>query len=462
MKKATILIHCIVCPRNMVLKIQIKDFLIANGWTIVPASQYKQCDMIVFCSCGFSGPAKDISMKIIGDTHARINRMKNPPLFVVTGCFVPIARKEVEGIHDGPCFGCLPNDLKNFDALIDAQVKINDVPVRTNIADEERVQNVMEGRFPITKLLNMASRANTWFRRKYYQLFSLDTKDLYSFDEYQMGERVCCIITSTGCYGKCSYCVIRLAKGRLKSRPISEIVETAEKGVAEGKQWVSLVADDNGVYGKDIGTNLAQLLTSLTKIKGDFNILIDSVGPLHFLEMYDELMGPFESGRINRLLLTIQHVNKRILDSMNRPYDVELFKKRLEDFTARFPDCVLDMHVMPCYPGETEEEFQELIDFLEWYIELNPLNEFKVFLYTKHPNALAAKIEGHIPRSVVKKRMFRLMKLKTAHSYKRLKIKFREIPQLNVRAGYIMLWGFNVLAEMLAIVLYWNLFRRER
>jgi len=383
MKKALVLIDYIGCPRNMLLKLRIEDYLKANGWSLASPSEIKSCDLVTFCTCGVTYPEQRRDFQIIRAVNERIADLNDAPMFIVTGCLPPINKKELVQIHNGPAFG--PRDLDQFDILINATTRIADIPNRSQVMTSERVKTVIERQkyVAVFKLLDMVQRTNATIRQAYYKIFKRylphDPQSILPFDHYQMGDDTWCVITSTGCLGNCSYCSIKTAKGRLKSRHPQEIIKESRQGVGLGCKWIALIADDNGVYGRDIGTNLVALLRELSAIEGDFSILIDSLSPKDFIEFFDELMGVFTLGKIKRICLAMQHVNPRILSSMNRSYDVDVLKQRLRTLATALPTFAIDAHVIVGYPGETEQEFEELASFVEWLLKLNPSNEFKIF-----------------------------------------------------------------------------------
>ena len=278
-----------------------------------------------------------------------------------------------------------------------------------------------------------------------------------------MGNETWCILTSVGCLGNCSYCAIKFSKGKLKSRPFADILQEARQGVNAGYKWLSLIADDNGVYGRDIGTNLAALLKEVSEIEGDFNILIDSLSPNHLIETFDDLMAVFQKGKIRRICLTVQHVSPRILSSMNRYYDVYVLKQRLATLTTALPDLILDSHFIVGYPNETEEEFDQLISFARWLFELSPKNTFKQFAFSANPGTAAAQLEWQLSSRLIGKRMRKLNRLQRAHRRKMSRQRVRQMPRsLGQRlacAGLAYVEAISLIVGNLLAKIEWKLSR---
>ena len=410
MKKALVLIDFVGCPRNVLLKLRIEDYLKANNWALVSPSEINSCNLIVFCSCGFIYQLQNRSLHVVSAVNKRICNFNNRPMFIVTGCIPAINKAALLQVHDGHAFG--PRQLDHFDTLINATTKIAGIPSRNEVMSSERVTVSIQSSRCLAiskKVFEIAKEANAALINNYYRTFKrylpCEPQNAFPFDYYQMGDETWCVITSIGCLSNCSYCAIRFAKGRLKSRLPQDIIEEARQGVELGYKWISLIADDNGVYGRDIGTNFAALLRELSSIEGDFGILIDSLSPKHFIEMFDELMNVFNTGKIKRLCLTLQHVNSGILSSMNRSYDVDKLKQCLRTLSTILPTFIVDTHFIIGYPNETEGEFEELVSFAKWSLDRNPVNSWKAFPFSANPGTLAAKLDNQISKEVIRKRL---------------------------------------------------------
>lgn len=408
-KKALLLIKWVGCPRNVLLKARLADYLEANGWSLVPLGELKSCDLVVFCTCGFTRPQQERHLRLIDRVHRHIARTAKPPVFVVAGCLPPIlGEKELAAVHRGPAVGV--RELDRFDSLISAATGITKIPWRNKVKSSERIEVIVRGKpilgFSVSYSIKRAFfKARCAFHRVLGRPAPIDTEyAMHPFDSYQMGDESWCVLTSLGCRGKCSYCAIKLSKGRLTSRPLQDVMDEIREGVRQGYRWVSLIADDNGIYGKDIGTDFGALLREINSVEGDFNLLIDSLGPHHFIEFYDDLGGLFESGKMKRICLAIQHVSPRILDSMNRPYDGSRLKECLRTVSAGASPVVADGHFIVGYPGETDSEFDELLSFARWFLDLNPRNAFKVFEFSANPGTAAARLENRVPPRVIAER----------------------------------------------------------
>ena len=168
-----------------------------------------------------------------------------------------------------------------------------------------------------------------------------------------------------GCNNRCAYCVIPSIRGKYRSRPVEAILEEARGLAQKGVKEVILVAQNLTHYGKDLrdGTSLASLLRELVQIDGIRWIR------LHYLyphEMTDELIDLIaaEHKIVKYLDIPLQHVNNAILRRMRRPETKEIIVEMLDKLRARVKDVVIRTSLIVGLPGEGEEEFQELMDFL--------------------------------------------------------------------------------------------------
>ena len=166
-----------------------------------------------------------------------------------------------------------------------------------------------------------------------------------------------------GCLGNCSYCITKLAKGKLFSYPEELIVDAVKKSKAR-EIW--LTSQDCGAYGQDIGTDLPGLLMKILKIKKDFLLRIGMMNPNHALKFADELIEIYKDKRIFKFIhLPVQSGNDEILLRMNRKYKVEDFVSIIEKFRENFPQITVSTDIICGFPGETEEQFSDSLKLIE-------------------------------------------------------------------------------------------------
>ena len=162
-----------------------------------------------------------------------------------------------------------------------------------------------------------------------------------------------------GCLGKCSYCCVHFARGRLRSYPIDEIVERVKLDLVSGAKEVWLTSQDTACYGKDIGTSLAGLLRRICEIEGDFFVRVGMMNPDNALGMLDELVEAYKDKKVFKFLhLPVQSGDDEVLKLMNRRYTVEDFKTVVQAFRKEIPRLTLSTDVICGFPGESVEAFE--------------------------------------------------------------------------------------------------------
>jgi len=169
-----------------------------------------------------------------------------------------------------------------------------------------------------------------------------------------------------GCLGSCTYCITRLARGKLKSVPRDEILRMVERAVISGHREIQLTAQDSGAYGMDIGTDLPALLDAVCEIDGEFRVRVGMLNPNHALPLLDKLLDAYEDDKLFKFLhLPVQSGHDGILKAMGRKYKVEDFKKIVSAFRSKYPDMTLATDVILGYPGEGAEEYAATRSLIE-------------------------------------------------------------------------------------------------
>jgi len=218
-----------------------------------------------------------------------------------------------------------------------------------------------------------------------------------------------------GCNNRCTYCTIPSIRGPLMSRPIEE-VETEFLGLLEaGYREFNLIGQDTTSYGKDSGKNVRDLLARLLAVKGDYFLRLLYMHPKGIDdELLDLMCG--EDRIIKYLDIPIQHSEDRLLASMNRGYSRRELEGLFEKIREKMADAILRTTVMVGYPGETEEEFNDLCDF----IVQREFDNLGAFTYSREKGTPASRLKGHLPKGVKKKRYQRIMELQKDISKRRL------------------------------------------
>jgi len=169
-----------------------------------------------------------------------------------------------------------------------------------------------------------------------------------------------------GCLGSCSYCCVVFARGRLRSYSLEEVVARARRDLASGAREVWLAGQDMGCYGRDLGTNLVELLKGVCSVEGDFFVRVGMMTPNYVREMLNDLIEAYENERVFKFLhLPVQSGDDEVLLRMRRFYTAEDFKNIVHTFREKIPNITVATDVICGFPGETEVEFRRTERLIE-------------------------------------------------------------------------------------------------
>ena len=204
-----------------------------------------------------------------------------------------------------------------------------------------------------------------------------------------------------GCDNRCSFCAIPLIRGRMRSRTPEDIVSEAKELAAGGVREVNIIAQDTTKYGKDLfgEPRLSMLLKELDKIEGFELIRLLYLYPD---EIDDELIDTIASSKkiAHYIDLPLQHISDALLKKMNRRGDSAQVKNVISKLKAKMPDCIIRTTFIVGFPGETEEDFEELLSFVGDY----DFDRIGVFKYSPEEGTPAAKMTGQVPEKVKQER----------------------------------------------------------
>lgn len=338
------------CSKNLVDTEVMLRTLYDAGFELTPDEG--EAEIIIVNTCGFIESAKRESIDNILDV-SRLKTDGKCKHIIATGCLVERYREEVM------------RELPEVDALIG-------VGSLSHIA--EACSAVMRG-------------------EKYISFDDKETSPLGGERILTTAEHTAYLKIAEGCDNKCTYCAIPLIRGRLRSRPIEDIVKEAKDLEALGVKELNLIAQDTSRYGLDLygEYSLARLVRAITE-----NTSIPWIRLLYCYpdKITDELI---EQMRTNDRLLPymdipIQHISDKILKRMNRHGGSELIKQTIAKLRERIPGIVLRTTAMVGFPGEDEEDFEELCRF----IKDARFEHFGAFTYSPEEGTAAAELDGEV------------------------------------------------------------------
>lgn len=169
-----------------------------------------------------------------------------------------------------------------------------------------------------------------------------------------------------GCLGSCTYCCVVFARGDLRSYSIPDIVNKVKKELKTGTKEFWITSQDVGCYGKDIETNIIELLQTLCNIKGTFYLRLGMINPNMVLPIIDDLIAVFQNSKMFKFLhLPVQSGDDFILKKMNRFYSIQDFKDIITKFRAAIPEITIATDVICGFPGENLNAFSNTIQLLQ-------------------------------------------------------------------------------------------------
>lgn len=346
------------CPKNQIdaeiMLARLKD----KGFTLTADAGL--ADVVIINTCGFIEDAKKESIENILEM-AQLKKEKRIKGIVVTGCLAQRYFNEMS--EEFPEVNCILSVGNESDIIIAVNAAYEGKKLKLESAPEKLE---ISGKRIITTL------------------------PFYSY-----------IKIAEGCDNRCSYCIIPYLRGRYRSRPIEEIVKEAEGLAQNGVKELVVVAQDTTRYGKDLYGEFAlpKLLKELCKIE-----------KLHWIRILycypdcvtDELIDVIasEDKIVKYIDLPIQHVSPKIVKAMNRRDSRESLEALIKKLRERIPDLTLRTTLIVGFPGETQEEFTQLCEFVR---EIR-FERLGVFTYSQEEGTPAAKMTNQIDEEVKKRR----------------------------------------------------------
>lgn len=168
-----------------------------------------------------------------------------------------------------------------------------------------------------------------------------------------------------GCAGRCTYCITRVARGRVASYSVERLVAQVRRHVDRGAREIKLTGQDTAAYGLDTGTSLARLVEAVVAVPGEFRVRVGMADPLTVLPIVDDLIDAYASEKVFKFLhLPVQSGDDGILEAMKREYTVAEFEAIARAFRRAYPELTLSTDVIVGFPGETEEQFEATMNLV--------------------------------------------------------------------------------------------------
>ncbi len=355
--KVAIITNNTNCERHVQYYSTTEKYFLMNGWVV---KDNFDVDLVVISGCGFH----NMMLEKVKNTLDELDDLGFSDNVVMTGCIPTTHAEEWKKSFNGKLVQLHFETL--LDDMIDASVKYKDVKAATMLRPH---------------------------------------KDAQISDN----DKVLHIKISEGCIRKCTFCVIYKAKGKHRSSSMESVEEQFRKGVEKGYKKVMLMGEDTFAYGTDISITIIDLIKHLNSIDPEVEFFFSNMDHKWLVDYIDDIIALVKSGAIKNLHVGLQHTDDHILIKMGRggtsssiTYDAI---KRLK---TECPDLYLGVDIIVGFPGETEEKFENLLEFFkeEKYIDNVQHNG-----YSPVEGAPSAKFEKLIDKKEVMSRFLRLTKV---------------------------------------------------
>jgi len=370
----------------------------------------ENADYIFLNTCGLTQKSEEKSLKLI----EQLKIAKRPTAkLIVFGCLSRANKNLFKTVYTGNAYGS--DDIEKVTNILETKSNINEIhanyitPFTSDIGGFNK-RIIWKKLKEIEGFRDIENKIIRAYYNRFYR--AIDVIRPYSFP----------IKVSTGCLANCSFCVVKLTRGKVLSKPIQRIAKEFDEGLAKGYLEFSLIGTDVGSYGRDLDINLIDLLQELISRKGNFKIRLRNIQPKFLIEMMPELQKIFMSSKISYLSTAVQSGNNRILKLMNRGYSIEAYKEAIRTINKNFPYIQIRTQFMVGFPSETYKEFMDTFRLLEELI----FDITEVYIYSPRINTKAATMENQIPLKITKKRYYKIYRRILFNQLKRKKFALKQ------------------------------------
>ena len=378
------------CARNRVDTEVMLGTLLKKDWVV--SQNPKDSDAIIVNTCGFIQSAKEESIETILDC-AQYKEAKPDLKLVVAGCLTQRYKSQ------------LAKGLSEVDLFIGT----DEFPRIGELLDQDLPQGEV-----------VAKRANFLLNHHNPRVNTLTKGAAY-------------VKVAEGCQHNCSFCIIPAIRGPLRSRSVSSIVHEVKTLVATGVVEINLIAQDLAAYGRDSSDkqDLLCLLKSLVAIEGLKWVRMLYVYPENISDAFLDFFAK-EPKLVKYLDMPIQHSSDRMLKKMNRQVTRSFLRGIIKKVRSRIPGIALRTSVMVGFPGETQEDFDQLCEF----VQESKFTHLGCFAYSQEEGTVAGRMPDQIEASVKEERLDHVMQLQRDISRVTMKqLKNKQVPVLITHKG---------------------------
>ena len=365
------------CPKNLVDSERMLGKLAQEGFTLVPDAS--QADVVVVNTCGFIEPARQESLGVLREM-VELKTGGKVKAVIAAGC---LAEREKDGLRD---------QVPGLDHMVGVFGR-EEIAQAVELSLERIGTRKGRKRLPAEELSGI-------FRPAPVKALE-DTARLRATPRHYAYLKI-----SEGCDRLCTFCAIPQMRGKHVSKPVEEILREARELADDGVRELCLVAQDSTYYGIDLygEARLAPLLRELDQLDGIDWIRLHYAYPAH---VTDDLVKTLAEARkiVPYIDMPLQHINDRVLRRMNRKTTRSATEDIINRLRAGIPGLVLRSTFLVGFPGETEAEYEELVN---WVREAK-IERLGVFAYSHEPTTPSAKLEGAVAEEEKARRRDHLM-----------------------------------------------------
>ena len=356
-EKHTVGIYTLGCKVNQYESQAIAEKCEALGLLVLPPEE--KCDAYIINTCTVTGEADRKARQYI-----RRAISQNPEaVIIVTGCFSQLNPETVAQIP-GVDYVCgNTNKLVAAEAVVDL---LNEREKR--LVPEIYVSDVRAAGFEPMRIKSFGR-----------------TRAFLKIED--------------GCDSNCAYCIIPAARGKVRAKPPAEVISEVIALAGAGCYEVVLTGIETAAYGRDIGTDLASLLEEIDRIEGITRVRLGSLDPALLRPRFIERISKLRS-LASHFHLSMQSGCDRVLALMRRKYNTKTASRAMADIRSAFPEVQFTADMIIGFPGETDSDFEETLDFVRSAKFLS----IHVFPYSRRPGTDAALFPGQVPAAVKKQR----------------------------------------------------------
>jgi threonylcarbamoyladenosine tRNA methylthiotransferase CDKAL1 len=340
--KKNIWIEAYGCSANIADSEIISGMLKSNGYNIVNYDDEADLHIIVTCS------VKDST------EHKMLNRIKqltlnNKPLIVA---------------------GCLPKT---------EQTKIEKINSKASLL----------GPTSLDKLIDSANLTLSNHKTVYLENSSVEKINL---PKIRSNKSISIVEIASGCLSNCSFCQTKISKGNLKSYRPGSIVNQIKNDIYDDCNEIWLTSTDNGCYGKDINSNLVELVKLCTELEGNYKLRIGMMNPMYLPEILYDLISLYKNEeKIFKFIhMPVQSGSNKILRQMYRGHDVQIFKNAVYEFRKSIPEITIATDIIVGFPNESEEDFKFTMDLIT---ETEP-DVVNISKYSQRSGTVSSKLKN--------------------------------------------------------------------